>query len=119
MIYPYMVYRVKNGEEEYWVAKSSCLKGCIGQGETPNDAEAELEKNEFEWIDTAKELHMEIPEIPSVKENEYSGKITLRFSPMEHMKAVMLAKVEGVSLNQYISDAVSNYNAFMLKYGEK
>lgn len=47
MIYPYMVYRVKNGEEEYWVAKSSCLKGCIGQGETPNDAEAELEKNDI------------------------------------------------------------------------
>ena len=47
MIYPYMVYRVKNGEEEYWVAKSSCLKRCIGQGETPNDAEAELEKNDI------------------------------------------------------------------------
>ena len=108
MIYPYMVYKVVNGEEEYWVAKSTSLKGCIGQGISTKEAETELEENEIAWLETAKE-------IPSLRENEYSGKITLRFSPIEHMKAAMFAKVEGISLNQYISDAISNYNALMLK----
>lgn len=115
MIYPYMVYKVVNGEEEYWVAKSTSLKGCIGQGISTKEAETELEENEIAWLETAKELNMTVPEIPSLRENEYSGKITLRFSPIEHMKAAMFAKVEGISLNQYISDAISNYNALMLK----
>ena len=43
--------------------------------------------------------------------NEYSGKLTLRISPSEHEKAAKYAKREGVSLNQYINDAVVAKNA--------
>jgi len=64
MIYPSNIFVTKDGENIYWVAKSSCLKGCIGQGKDVYDAVKELEGNEKLWLETAKELGVEIPEVP-------------------------------------------------------
>lgn len=49
-------------DHAFWVAESKTLKGCVGQGETSDEAIAELEKNEKEWIDTAGEFGMSVPE---------------------------------------------------------
>lgn len=40
----------------------------------------------------------------------YSGKITTRVSPHVHRQAAMLAAEQGISLNQYISDAIVALN---------
>ena len=53
MIYPFQLYRQKEGKHSFWVAKSLSLKGCVGQGDTPEKAVAELEENEEEWLSTA------------------------------------------------------------------
>ena len=53
MIYPFQLYRQKEGKHSFWVAKSLSLKGCVGQGDTPEKAVAELEGNEEEWLSTA------------------------------------------------------------------
>ena len=111
MKYPYSVALVQDGYDQYWVAKSNCLSGCIGQGESANDAVKELEENEIAWLETAVEIGMAIPEIPVEVENPYSGKVALRMAPSVHKKAVMVAKREGISLNQFINDAITTYTA--------
>ncbi|MCR5323028.1 MAG: toxin-antitoxin system HicB family antitoxin [Lachnospiraceae bacterium] len=111
MIYPFVVNQSKVEEHVFWVAKSSSLKGCVGQGETVEEAVAELENNEQEWLETAKEFHITIPEVPIDVDREYSGKLTVRIAPVVHRDAALLAKSENVSLTQYISDAIVNWNA--------
>ena len=64
MLYPFRVYQNKVEEHVFWVAKSTCLKGCVGQGETAEEAISELEVNEQEWLVTAKEAGIPIPPVP-------------------------------------------------------
>ena len=112
MKYPYFVRLIQETDgEQYWVAKSESLKGCIGAGDTPEEAVKELEENEIAWIETALEFGTEIPPVPFDREEEYSGKFTVRVSPFEHRRAAEQAKKQGISLNQYVSDAIVNYNA--------
>ena len=54
-----------------------------------------------------------IPQIPIENASDYSGKMTLRISPTVHEQAAMYARREGISLNQYINDAVVAQNALM------
>ena len=81
MKYPFRVYLTKVEDHQFWVAECSLLKGCVAQGETPEEAIDELEINEAEWLQTAKEYGIPIPEIPLETDNEYSGKFTVRVSP--------------------------------------
>ena len=111
MIYPFKVNIQECEGHIYWVAKSTLLKGCIGQGDNPEDAIAELADNEKEWLETAKEFGIPIPEIPVMKTDGYSGKLTIRIAPIEHGKAAYYAKEEGISLNKYINDAIVQRNS--------
>ena len=111
MLYPFRVYQNKVEEHAFWVAKSTCLKGCVGQGETAEEAISELEVNEQEWLVTAKEAGIPIPPVPVETSQEYSGKLTVRIAPAVHRDAAQCAKAEKISLTQYISDAIVNWNA--------
>ena len=61
MKYDYRVYKMKVETHEFWKAESIELKGCIAQGETKEEAIAELELNEIEWLKTAEEFDIETP----------------------------------------------------------
>lgn len=111
--YPFKVYQTENEGHIFWIAKSGYLKGCIGQGDNIEEALAELEENEKAWLETAKEVGITIPEISVERFEDYSGKMTLRLAPFVHMQAAMFAQREGISLNQYISNAVVSQNAIM------
>lgn len=111
MKYPYYVYQMQVENHTFWVAESPALKGCVGQGDTQEEAVSELEVNEAEWLATAEEYGIEIPAVPTRTAEQYSGKFTMRISPVEHKKAVELAKQEGVSLNQYVNDAIVARNS--------
>lgn len=117
MKYPFSVVRTKCDGHVFWVAKSTALKGCVGQGDTLDDAVNELASNEEVWLETAKDFGIDIPAIPIETVQEHSGKLTLRISPTEHEKAVRYAQKEGISLNQYINDAVVARNAEMATAG--
>lgn len=103
MRYSYYTYTLQTKDGSVWVAESLSLNGCVGQGNTPEDAVNELEQNEVEWLTTAQKMNIDIPEEPT---NRYSGKISLRLAPSEHRKAAIRAKLEGISLNQYLCDAI-------------
>ena len=64
-----------------------------------------------------KEVSIPIPEIMIEKTENYSGKLTLRLAPYVHMQAVIYAQREGISLNQYINNAVVSQNAMMNAVG--
>lgn len=114
MKYPYRVNLVQEADgERYWVARSESLKGCIGTGDTPEDAVKELEENEVAWLETALEFGAEIPEVPFENAESFSGKFTARVSPAVHRIAAEQAKKQGISLNQYVNDAIVNYSAEM------
>ena len=61
MKYEFEVYQMKVEDHLFWVAKSKILKGCVGQGETTAEAVNELEGNEFEWLETAKNVAFLFP----------------------------------------------------------
>ncbi len=111
MRYPYSVVFTKEGTDVYWVAKSACLKGCIGVGEIPDEAVKELEENETAWLESAEDLGIDIPAVPVEEEVGFSGRFSLRVSPTVHRNAAEAAKREGISLNQFINDAIVNYIA--------
>lgn len=114
MKYEFEVYQMKVEDHLFWVAKSKILKGCVGQGETTAEAVNELEGNEFEWLETAKQYGIPIPDMHVRTDSpQYSGKISLRFSPFVHEQASDLAKKQGISLNQYINDAIVYYNSML------
>ena len=110
MKYEFEVYQMKVEDHLFWVAKSKSLKGCVGQGETSEEAIRELELNESEWLDTAVEYGIAIPPVLIHSDSSFSGKVSLRFSSFTHEEASKNAKILGVSLNQYINDAIVYYN---------
>lgn len=94
----------------YWIARCKEVPTIIGQGDSPQEAIAELEENEQTWLIYAKELGIEIPECKPASARKYSGKFMTRVSPTVHAQAAAIATDEGISLNQYVSDAISYYN---------
>lgn len=106
MKYAFKIYKAKINDEILWVAESD-LKGCVSQGVTQKEAIEELEANEKEWLETAHECGISIPFEQVVEESEYSGKLSLRIAKSVHEKISDLAKLDGVSINTYIGDAIS------------
>ena len=113
MKYPFSVFQTEIEGHVFWIAKSLYLKGCVGQGDTQEEAMKELSENEDAWLETAGEVGIPIPEIPLEHIADYSGKMTLRIAPSVHMQAARFAKQEGISLNQYINNAIVSQNAMM------
>lgn len=111
MKYEFNVFQTEANGNIYWVAKSKILKGCVGQGETAEEAILELNQNEKEWLLTAKQFNIPIP-MPVIKKDiAFSGKVSLRMSPLVHEEAFNNAKELGISLNQYINDSIIEHNA--------
>ena len=111
MQYPFNVYKTQVEDHVFWIAESTCLKGCVGQGDNLEDAVNELDENESVWLETAKEIGLDIPNIPVYIISEYSGKFTIRVAPSVHRAASEYAKKESISLNQYVNDAIVSQNA--------
>lgn len=111
MNYSYSMSRVNHDGDLIWVAKSNELKNCYGVGDTQTEALEELETNEAAWIEIAHANNYTIPEVIIEPYQSFSGKLTVRLSPREHQAAADQASKQGVSLNQYISDAIVSYTS--------
>ena len=89
-------------DEVEWIAEIPDLPGCIGAGDTPEEALAMLKEAYRAWIAVAAEDNRPIPEPTKLYNAEYSGKFTLRLPKSLHRELAIQAEEEGVSLNQYI-----------------
>ena len=110
MKYGFNVELIDFGEEKHWVAKSKELYGCVAQGETVDEAIQALSEGELAWIESAEKYGIKIPEPIEEKSCEYSGRILVRMSPKVHELASACAREEGISLNQYVNDAIVEKN---------
>lgn len=110
MKYGYTVYKACVEDEVFWVAESKDIKECVGQGETPEEAVAELASNEETWLEAAREYGFDIPEQSVEELVVYSGKTMVRMPSQVHADAVREAKEQGVSMNQYIVNAINQAN---------
>jgi antitoxin HicB len=107
MNYNVKLYPVDLGDGEIvYFAECADLKGCAGQGDTPEEALKELQENMEIWLEVAKEEGIPIPKPKLNLENNYSGKFTVRVGKSTHKKLSIAAEEDGVSINQFINDAI-------------
>lgn len=60
--YPFEVYKTVTDGHICWIAKSTSLKGCIGQGVFLSDSLTELAKNEQAWLEAARLTGISVPQ---------------------------------------------------------
>lgn len=85
-----------------WIAEFPDLPGCVGAGDTAEEAVSMAIDAKKAWIGVALEDGKNIPEAKNLYGNDYSGKFTLRLPKTLHKELTLQAEDEGVSLNQYI-----------------
>ena len=97
-----------------YIAEVEELPGCIADGETPQEALGNIDKAIDLWIEVQKKIGRPVP-APKVYENkkEYNGKISLRTSKSLHEALMKIAETEGVSLNSFINDVLSEKVGFL------
>jgi predicted RNase H-like HicB family nuclease len=97
---PYSIIVEKHDDQgTYWVARVVELPHCLIHGNTPEEAIREIEEVKIDWIKSNLEDGLPIPEPTSTK---FSGEIRVRMPPSLHQLLTQRAKLEGVSLNQYM-----------------
>jgi len=79
--------------------------GCYTQGETADEAMANLDEAARNWIEETLKQGKPIPE--AMANNDASGKFALRLPRGLHQKATLMAEREGVSLNTFFIDAIA------------
>ena len=105
---PYnIVFRhIKDESGDYYFATVQELDGCMSDGETMEEANANILEAMEGWIETEMEAGYPIP-VPFDAE-KYSGKFVVRLPKSLHARISMEAEREGISLNQYTLYKLSN-----------
>ena len=109
-LFGYSVYLIRLSEEDGggWMADVPELKGCLADGDNPEEALDNLKSVIETWLEVAREDGMEIPEPRIYTDSEYSGRFTLRVPRTLHRQLAQEAEMEGVSLNQFILSLISS-----------
>jgi predicted RNase H-like HicB family nuclease len=79
--------------------------GCVSEGDSAEEALANLEEAATNWIETTLEQDQNIPE--PYANYGYGGKVALRLPRSLHRKASQLAERDKVSLNTFLVEAVA------------
>ncbi|MGB8807571.1 MAG: toxin-antitoxin system HicB family antitoxin [Candidatus Rickettsiella isopodorum] len=87
-------------EDEGYIATVPDLAGCSAWGATEEDAVHEIHDAAKAWVKAATKAGRTVPE-PSTQ-THYSGKFLMRLPKRLHADLARSAKVQGVSLNQYV-----------------
>ena len=100
--YPVTLVREESGE---WVATIDVLPGCNARGASPDEALERVAGAVAAWVETAEQEGKEVPEPKSAQ--SHSGRLLLRMPQTLHAELARAAERERVSLNQFITDALS------------
>jgi antitoxin HicB len=96
-------------EGGFFVAAHPDLPGCVAQGDTADEAIANLDDAREAWIAVGLEDKQFIPEpLPE----EFSGRLSLRMPRALHGALAHEAQRQGVSLGQFIVSALSGAVGF-------
>ena len=97
---PYTI-EMRQEPEGGWFVRVKELRGCMSDGDTPEEAATMIQEAMELWLEVALEEGVPIPE--PRPESDYSGKFVVRVPRSLHRELVETAEQEGVSLNQYIN----------------
>ena len=92
-------------EDDEYIATCSSLPGLSAFGETEEEALREAKIALELFIESYNERGISLPKPP--KNHTYSGQLRLRLSKSLHERAAKMASQDGVSLNQYINNALN------------
>ena len=92
-------------EDGTYTAEILEFSGCFAEGDTAEEAIANLESAAIAWIEAATEQGQEIPS--PIAAHGHSGKLQLRLAKSLHKQAARFAERDGVSLNQFFATAVA------------
>lgn len=106
MKYTFDVQKAKVKNHEFYVVESKCLKGCVAQGDTLDEALELFAELEAECIETAKKYGIQIFSEQIKEDMDYSGKLTLRLPKFLHKEVAEVSKADGISLNQFMVNAL-------------
>jgi antitoxin HicB len=112
--YPVEMFR---GEGAFFVHHPD-LPGCMSQGDTADEALANLDDAREGWLRVALEAGQPIAEPLGEDEMEYSGHISLRMTPTLHAALAASARRQGVSLNQLINTVLAEYRGLVRSRAE-
>lgn len=96
---PYRMELIPDTAEGGYVIRFPELPGCVTCGDTMESAIKNAEDCKREWILTAMEEGIAIPE--PMPEDDYSGQFKLRIPKSLHRSLAEHSKAEGISMNQY------------------
>jgi len=103
--YPVEVKKIREEEGGGFFVSIPLLPGCMSDGESLDEAYDNIQEAKEEWFSSMLERGMKIPE--PVEQEEYSGKFIIRLPKTLHRALVQVSKREGVSLNQYVTNALA------------
>lgn len=103
--YTIEIFRDESDGNAGWVARVIELPGCITQGDTIADLAEMIEDAMRVWIESALADGDPVPEPRPL--TDYSGKFVTRVPRSLHRELVQAAGREGVSLNSYVTMALS------------
>lgn len=98
--YPMRLYTDESGDVIEWIAEYYDLPGCMGVGDTAEEAIAEAEINKDLWIEAAGKMGDAVPAPREIDMNSYSGKFNIRLPKFLHRALSLKAVDEATSLNQ-------------------
>jgi len=101
---PYSFVFLKNDDDTY-SGEIVEFPGCFAQGDTIAEAMENLVSAAESWVEAALDQELSIPE-PFMTQ-DFGGRVALRLPKSLHKQAVRLANMDGVSLNQFLVDAIS------------
>jgi predicted RNase H-like HicB family nuclease len=94
-----------HSKEDEWVATIDALPGCNAHGSTPDEAVEQVAGAVAAALEAAEREGKEIPEPKTAQ--SHSGRLLLRMPQSLHAELARAAERERVSLNQFITDALS------------
>lgn len=92
-------------EDGTYTAEILEFSGCCAEGDTAEEAIANLEEAAASWIEAAIEQGQDIPS--PIAAHGHSGKISLRLAKSIHKQAARFAERDGISLNQFFTTAIA------------
>jgi antitoxin HicB len=101
--YPAEIVRRKEGV----FAFHPDLDGCAAQGETVEEAFANLDVARRLWLQVRVEDGLPIEE--PVSEDDFSGRVSLRMSPSLHADLARMSRRQKISLNQLLNTILAEY----------
>lgn len=107
---PYARVLIRDDDDGY-AAEVIEFPGCYSGGDSAEEAMSNLDEAIELWVGATLDEGLEIP--PPLLNADFSGRVTLRLLPSIHERASILAGREGVSLNRFLSNAVSYYVGYL------